>query len=200
MRQFTHIRHPRGFSLMELVAVVMVIGILGALAVPTVVGVVDKASAQKIYTVSQKFAETHSLMTQTFKTSKVATATGIPNTNNNMLDVLIHGRSMVAAAFMTKYEIAGISPLTTSVVTTIQPTSGSNPGAYELEGYPVTFSTPNAYTAHVVLSAVPSRIIKLLWASHSNAAFDESATVTAGPVQHTAVSTGLHTLTLEFPI
>ena len=130
----------------------------------------------------------------------LATGTGIPNSNNSMLDVLVHGRDVVSSNFLTKYETGGFAPMTTSVVTTTKPASGAYQGAYELEGFPLAFSTPNTYTAHAVLTGVPSRIVKIIWASQNETAFNASTSVTTGSVQHSAATAGTHTLTLEFPI
>lgn len=122
----------RGFTLIELIVVLAVVGIISYLAVPSLLGSTDSARAETLRDTATKFATTWQTINQACGTSKdVTSSVTTAGTAGAALDLVFRGTGL-AAAYSGCYATAGVRPL-------VELAKGTG-GAYTVRDYSVSVS------------------------------------------------------------
>lgn len=196
MKPLPNIKKQKGFTLTELIIVVIILGILAYLGVRAIAGSSDPANAAAIRASSKEIAKGVGYLHTNLGTGLSATANALPKSGLNMLDVLMVGEEAVATTYTTQYRQAKMRPLEGEFKVVARP-SGSTPGTYELLTYPVTVVACATGKVCVRLANVPSDTVADL-AGKYGLTFVAATAQTTGPLRYTAVdSEGFHTVTLE---
>lgn len=188
----------QGFTLVEVLIVVVILGLIAAIAVPTFNSSTERAAAVKLIQAATDNINnaTQALLVTTGDVANVTTGTSaIPDTGNSFLDVLVKGKDFVHADYQTDYEDAGVARLDRQIVTVTEPSAGT-PGAYEVKGYALTYSSSADGQAEVVFAGVPSDIVERIKADREGEAFDATVADTTGSIQHDVAVSGKHNLTI----
>ena len=202
--QLGTLRRQRGFTLVEMVIVVIVLGILAIVAMNSLGNTQGNAQAKALFDAAQKTNNAWMVLRQ---------AGGIPadptdanpaiQANNTALDVLMEGETFLETSYQSAYEAAGIAPLSDMATITTAPVAGTSAGAYEVNGfdYDMALSAGGDKMLYT-LADVPTEIVKVMWEPNMTAAFDATAdtTGTGDKIQHTTATGGVHDLTIALYI
>lgn len=197
----------KGFTLIEVLIVVVILGLISSIAVPAFNNSMERAAAVKLI---ESFADniadaTRSLLVTTGAPQHV-TNSALTDGSSTLLDVLIvgptdpDGVAILKPKFLTDYEDSSVQPLSRQVTITATPQGGASAGTYELNNYAVTYSSPTTGKGQLLFTGVPEEVIKRIKESREADPFNGSTTDTTGPVQHSAVALGVADLTIEFEL
>lgn len=114
-------RAQAGFSLPEIIVVVVILGILAAIVARSLGGSTDKTNATALIRMSQKLTDNWSMIAQTCGTTTDVDASPITTTADNALLLLIGGNGdassgafAVPTAYVSCYQQSKVLPLTDS--------------------------------------------------------------------------------------
>lgn len=189
----------KGFTLIELVVVVAVIGLLIALVAPNVAGSRDGATGKTLTRLSQKMTDNWTIINQTCgTTTDVANSPVTGSDATNTLKLLLGGTNTAAggydvpAAYDACYSQAKVLPLTDSAQW-----SGS---AWTVAGFAptVTWSTG---MMKVTFASVPDSLVLNVAQQYNPSLASLAASETAHPVvQYGEATGGARSLTIIRPI
>lgn len=186
----------RGFTLIELIVVVAVLGVLIAIVAPNLVGSRDPASARLMAKTATDMARNWSLITQSAGVSTAITGSPLLGTGKTAMDLLCGGETTAAvpAGFQSAYRAARVMPLNE-----VCRLDGTN---WVVDRYTVTLSgggmtsgVPNPI--QVAFANVPDEIVLLLAQQFNPSLTALAASDTTGAaVRYGTATNGLRTVTL----
>jgi len=198
-----HVQHLRekGFSLLELMVAIVIIGILGAVLAPSLGGSRQGAAAQNLLRTSQKMAENWSMISQSCGTTTDVTSSPVTGSSAaNTLALLLGGNGAgtgqysVPAGYTTCYTASGVLPLTDSGQ------YDSTATAWKVTGFVPTLTWATGYfkTAY---AAVPDALVLLVRQQYDPSLGALAASDATHPVvQYSVAASGTRTMTIIRPI
>lgn len=199
-KQPGNIHRQRGFTLVEMVIVVIVLGILAIVAMNSLGNTQGSSQARALFDSAQKINNAWMVLRQTGGIPADTTdANPAIKSNNTALDALMEGEEFLESRYQPAYDAAGIAPLSDMGSITTTPVAGSTAGAYEINGFPFSMAAgPSGEKMLYTFSDVPTDIVKVMWESNMSSDFDATAdtTGTGDKIQHTAATGGVHDLTI----
>lgn len=191
-------RHAqKGFTLVELLVVLIVVGIIAVLAVPSLLGSTSSARAETLRDAATKMAMNWQIMNQSCGTSKdVTSAITSAGTAGASLDLIFRGTGLTAA-YSGCYNTSGVRAL-------VEMAKGSG-GSYTVNDYAVSVSGGSSVAApyQVTFTGVPVDIALPLYQKLSAAsgaanatAMPSSADTTDNAFRFTAPSGGTTNVTI----
>jgi len=180
----------RGFTLLELVIVVAIIGVLIALVAPNVTGSKDGANAQLLTKTAQDIANNWMLIAQSCGTTTDAAASPVMATGKTVADVIFGGVANVAAAYTTCYNQSKVLPM----VDVGQPVSG---GGWKVAGYTTTITGGGTQSLQIKYSGVPDALVLLMAQKYNPSLSALAASDTTSPVvQYSTATNGVRDVTV----
>ena len=179
----------QGFTLIEMVVVVAVIGVLIALIAPTLSGSRDGATAKLMASTAQQAASSLGLLTTTAGIDPNASLSSTA-TSATLGTILFGGKAGLNSTYHPAWDQAGLLPITAASPDT---TNCSTTGSYKVGPSCVAVSA-NATQAIITYSNVPTNIIKRLYQQ-----IDPISTLTTGTLGELTVSgtTATYTKTIR---
>lgn len=179
-----------GFTLIEMMIVVAILGILATILAPASSGSRDGATAQLLLKTSQSVSSTAMQIAQQCGTSSAVSASPVPAAGKTMADVIFGGSSNVVAGYASCYSQSGAIALTEVG----QPKSG---GGWTVSGYTTTLSGGGTVPLGTTFDGVPDAIV-LRMAQKYNPALTELAASDASStvVQYGVASGGVRAVTV----
>lgn len=180
-----------GFTLIELVVVVAIIGVLISIVAPNVIGSKDGANSQLMLKSSSSIAENWSLINQSCGTSTAIAGNPIPDAGKTVSDVIFGGVANVAAAYQNCYTQSKVLALTEIS----QPTAVA--GVYSIAGYSATLAGGGTALLQIGYLLVPDSLTLLMAQKYNSTLSALAADDTTSPVvQYSTVTAGTRTVTI----
>jgi prepilin-type N-terminal cleavage/methylation domain-containing protein len=146
----------RGFTLIELVVVVAILGVLIAIVAPNVIGTKDGANAQLLIKTAQNVSTNWSLIAQSCGTTTTVASNPLPDATKTPADVIFKGASEVHATYKNCYSQSKVLALTEVA----QP--GAAAGTYNIAGYAVDIVGGGTSPLEITYNGVPENLILLI--------------------------------------
>lgn len=180
-----------GFTLMEMLVVVVIIGILIAITAPYIFGSSDGARATAMMRTAEGAQKTLQLLNQACGTTTEATGNTLPDTGKTLSDVIFGGVQNVAPAFKACYAKSKVSPMTEIGV------PSGTAGVYQVQGYNVSFAGGGTSPLQVIFANSPDSVTLELAGRFTPSLTELAASDTTSPVVQYSTATGkLRTVTI----
>lgn len=174
----------RGFTLIELVVVVAVIGVLIAIVAPNITGSRDGANAQLMVRSANSIAQNWQMINQQCGTNSAVTGNPI----GDIEDIIFAGTG-IAATYQPCYTQSRVLPLTE-----ISLASGTG---YSIANYPVTISGGGTVPLEVSFANVPDTLVlSIVQRFNSNVSTLNAAGETTGAYEYGTPSGNARTITI----
>lgn len=174
----------RGFTLIELVVVVAILGVLIAIVAPNVIGTKDGANAQLLIKTAQNVSTNWSLIGQSCGTSTGIASNPLPAATKTPEDVVFLGLDAVHANYKNCYSQSKVLALTEVA----QP--GAAAGQYNVAGYQVSFTGGGTVPLEITYANVPENLVLLMAQKYNpkQTALVPAGETIGGVMKYTAVS------------
>jgi prepilin-type N-terminal cleavage/methylation domain-containing protein len=184
-----------GFTLIELIVVVAIVGILSAVFVSAIRGTADGPKATAMMTVADNVAKELELIGQFCGITTAVASNPLPDggAGRTLADVVFMGAQAVSPNYRTCYTQSGVKPL----VEASQP--GAAAGSYNVQGFPVALLGGGVnQPIQVSFGGVPDTVTLYLAQKYnpSLAALSASDTVNPNFRYSTAAADGSRTVTI----
>ena len=190
------VRKSRGFTLVELLVVIVILGVLGSLATGAFGGLTDQAKATAKMQVSTEGTKLASMIFTTLGTGKATPANPVVHANNSLEDIIFTGVG-VSAAYQTSFDQLGMSTLRDAIKVTTEPVEDTSVGVYQLDGGSI-ISIPNSGSTSEMhwqfTNTTEAEVSHLVSKYDTSVAFDPTVADTTGRIRYTVGANGLHTL------
>jgi len=184
-------QRQHGFTLIELVVVVAIIGILISIVIPNVISTQDGAKAQLMLKTSSSISANWSLINQSCGTSTAVTSSPIPASGKTVSDVLFGGVANVDAAYKNCYSQSKVLSLAEVAQ------ASATAGVYNVGGFSVTLSGGGTVPLQIGFLLVPDNLT-LLMAQKFNPTLAALAASDTGSsvLQYSTETSGTRTVTV----
>ncbi len=174
----------RGFTLIELVVVVAVIGVLIAIVAPNITGSRDGANAQLMVRSANSIAQNWQMINQQCGTNSAVTGNPIGDIEN-----IIFGGTGINATYQPCYTQSRVLPLTE-----VSLGSASN---YTIANYPVTLAGGGTAPLTVTYANVPDTLVLSIVQRYDNTVDTlNAAGATTGAYSYSTPSGGARSITI----
>ena len=152
----TYLRKSKGFTLIELIVVVVILGVLAGLGITAAKGKSEPAKAAALLTAANEIATSMTLAASNCNVSTQVASNVLPDSANSrtLSDVLIGGKTMVATAYQSCFDQV-VKPLS-------ERSQVVSAGVYSFEGYTMSLAGGGTNPLDVTFAAVPDTIVLIL--------------------------------------
>lgn len=181
----------RGFTLIEMAVVLVILGILISIAAPGVLGSKDGATALQIPDAASKIATNLSLISQNCGLPTSVTGNALPDTGKSLSDVLFGGGANVAATYTNCFTQSKVLPLAEIGLPT------ATAGVYSVGGYNVSLAGGGTSPLSITFAAVPDAIVLRIAQQYNPTLAALAASDTTSPVvQYGTATAGARDVTI----
>lgn len=193
-------RAQGGFTIAELLVVVVILGILGTLATSTMSGATDQTRAVAKFTIAAKGTETAGMILSGMGTGTSTPGNNVVHSNNTLADIIFAGVG-VNTVYQANYNLTGYPILSDAVVTMTDPVDGSSAGAYHagenLSVISIVTPANNRQMNWQFTNATSAEVSYLVSKYDRKTTFAAGTADSTGRIRYTAASSsGMHTLTI----
>lgn len=181
----------QGFTLVEMIVVVAIIGVLASFMIPAFKDMDNPAKAQAMLSTSERFAQNWRQIAKACAVSSAVASNPIPATGKTVSDVVFGGRTNVATAYQNCYDQSQVKPLAEAA----EPSGTA--GTYNVNGYALTPTGGGTAPLQLALAAVPDELTLLMAQKYNRSLSALAASDSASPiVQYSTVTSGARTVTV----
>lgn len=194
------IKKQSGFTIAELLIVVVILGILGTIATSTMSGATDQTRAIAKFTIAARGTETAGMILSGLGTGTSTPGNNAVHANNNLADIIFAGVG-VNTTYKANYDLGGYPILSDAVLTMTAPVDGTSAGVYHagenLSVISIVAPANNREMNWQFTNTTSAEVAFLVSKYDKGSAFNASSADSSGRIRYTAASTsGLHTLTI----
>lgn len=181
----------RGFTLIELMIVVAIIGVLLAVLAPSMRGVTDGPKAQNYFSAASKIAANWMMLTQQAGTSTSVLGNPIIAGGKTIVDVMFEGRAAVSATYKAAYDRSKLLALTDIG----RPAGG---GGWEVEGAKVSIAGGGLSALAITFQNIPENIALLMVQKYqpSDTTLNPAGATISTQMAYSAVAGGVTNVTV----
>lgn len=182
------VRKSSGFTLVELMVVIIIVGILAAYAAREYLGYIEKAEASQITSTINAIDSEINSLSKTHRLGNCASSSRLMLSGNNMLDVLAGGEDFVAANLKLAFQNEPKASLSKGLTQLTAPSAGTA-GTYAVGKYPLSIQPCSTSENIYRLDNVPTSVLmSILFSDYKDLStnFAAATPVTTGALQYTA--------------
>lgn len=192
MKNLRGMKYSKGFTLIELVVVVVILGILASVVLPALKGSTIGAKAVGLVRGADSANQVWTMLNQTCNVNGAVASNPLPNSgaSRTVSDVIFGGRSMVAAAYQSCYDQSKVKAL--SEISQLV-----SAGVYSIQGFTVSFSGGGSAPLQVSYASVPDDLVLEMVQKYQPTLTALAASDNSNPtIQYGTATSGLRTVTI----